>query len=73
MSFDLGIIMGDGGFYVWYDFVTQPMRGHVLGFMCGGQFSFRTSLVEMDPRYDSLDVLSFELTYLHGLGGTQPV
>ena len=45
-------------------------EGMCLGFMCGGQFSFRISVVEMDPRYDSLDVLSLELIYLHGLGGT---
>ena len=40
----------------------------MFGFMRGGQFSFRISLVEMDPRYDNLDVLSIELIYLHGLG-----
>ena len=34
------------------------MWWHVLGFMCEGHFSFRTSQVEMDPRYDSLDDFS---------------
>ena len=48
-------------------------EGMYLGFMCGGRFSFRTSLVEMGPSYDILDVLSFEFNSLHGVGGTQPV
>ena len=48
-------------------------EGMYLGFMSGGRFSFGTSLVEMGPSYYSLDVLSFEFSSLHGLGGTQLV
>ena len=49
-------------FYMCYEIVTQPWYGLGLGSLSGGQFSFRTSQVEMGPIFDSLYDLSIEHT-----------